>query len=149
MVIAAGETLATSLNQKSTEDQARTDALIKTMQDQLEKQDKVMQAMLMYLDRSRRPEGPSLQGSKYLIVFVDTYSRYTWCKPLKSKSETSKALREFIQNVPARPTLLFLTYVTKAPAPSVGKLSSSFSTHPPHLPSTPAPTIHTEMLFSA
>jgi hypothetical protein len=42
---------------------------------------------------------PSLQGSKYLIVFVDTYSRYTWCKPLKSKSETSKALREFIQNV--------------------------------------------------
>ena len=42
---------------------------------------------------------PSLQGSKYLIVFMDTYSRYTWCKPLKSKSETSKALREFIQNV--------------------------------------------------
>merc|ERR1719181_37828 len=36
---------------------------------------------------------------------------------------------------PARPTLLFLIYVTKAPAPSVAKPSSSYSTHLPHLPS--------------
>ena len=46
-MVTVGETLATSLNQKSTEDQARTDALMKMMQDQLEKQDKVMQAMLI------------------------------------------------------------------------------------------------------
>jgi hypothetical protein len=42
---------------------------------------------------------PSLRGCKYLIVFVDTYSRYTWVKALHTKSESSKALREFIQNV--------------------------------------------------
>ena len=42
---------------------------------------------------------PSLRGCKYLIVFVDTYSRYTWVKALTSKAETSKALREFIANV--------------------------------------------------
>ena len=56
-MVTVSETLATSLNQKSTEDQARADALLKTMQEQIEKQDKVMQALLVHLDRSRRPEG--------------------------------------------------------------------------------------------
>ena len=47
---------------------------------------------------------------------------------------------------PARPALLFLTYVTKAPAPSAEKPSSPCFTRPP---TTPAPTIHINMLFSA
>ena len=56
-MITFGETLATSLAQKSTDDQARTDALLKTMQTQIDQQDKTMQAMIRHLDKSRRPEG--------------------------------------------------------------------------------------------
>ena len=37
-MVAISETLATSLNQKSMEDQARTDALLKTMQNQIDEQ---------------------------------------------------------------------------------------------------------------
>ena len=48
-MVTVGETLATSLNQKSTEDQACTDALIKTMQDQIKQQDQAMQAMIRHL----------------------------------------------------------------------------------------------------
>ena len=33
------------------------DSLLKTMQDQIDRQDKTMKAMLMHIDRSRRPEG--------------------------------------------------------------------------------------------
>lgn len=47
---------------------------------------------------------------------------------------------------PAQPALLFLTYVTKAPAPSVEKPSSPCFTRPP---TTPTPTIHINILFSA
>ena len=56
-MVSFGETLATSLARKSTEDQARTDALIKTMQDQIKQQDQTMHAMIRHLDKSRHPEG--------------------------------------------------------------------------------------------
>jgi hypothetical protein len=42
---------------------------------------------------------PSMRGAKYLIVFVDTYSRYTWVQALENKSQAPKALRQFIQQV--------------------------------------------------
>ena len=71
-MVTVGETLATSLNQKSTEDQARTDALMKMMQDQLEKQDKVMQAMLMHLGRFCHPEGSLLAKD---LPEVDEFKR--------------------------------------------------------------------------
>ena len=54
---AMGDTFAISLREKSAEDQARMDAMLQKMQDRMDKQDETMKAMLMYMDRSRRPDG--------------------------------------------------------------------------------------------
>ena len=51
------EVFATSLKEKSAEDQACFDAIMQKFQDRMDKQDDTMKSMLRYMDRSPRPEG--------------------------------------------------------------------------------------------
>ena len=51
------EVFATSLKEKSAEDQARFDAIMQKFQARMDQQDEAMKSMLMHMDRSRRPEG--------------------------------------------------------------------------------------------
>ncbi|XP_071714321.1 uncharacterized protein [Rutidosis leptorrhynchoides] len=41
----------------------------------------------------------NLGGRKYILVIVDDYSRYTWVRFLKSKSETPKIIIEFLKRI--------------------------------------------------
>lgn len=41
----------------------------------------------------------STQGHKYYILFVDSYSRYTWLFPLKQKLEAPNIFKHFKKNI--------------------------------------------------
>ena len=41
----------------------------------------------------------SLGGHAYVLVFVDGYSRYTYCRLMRDKTETCAALMEFCQEI--------------------------------------------------
>jgi transposase InsO family protein len=45
------------------------------------------------------PFNISIGGKRYLLVFVDAYSRYTWTFYLKDRSEAPRCLKEFIAMV--------------------------------------------------
>jgi hypothetical protein len=39
----------------------------------------------------------SIDGSKYCLVIVDDYSRYTWVFFLEGKSQTQETLKKFLR----------------------------------------------------
>ena len=43
----------------------------------------------------------SLGGHSYVMVLVDGCSRYTYCRLLRKKTETTQALKEYCQEVGA------------------------------------------------
>ncbi|GJS67742.1 retrovirus-related pol polyprotein from transposon TNT 1-94 [Tanacetum coccineum] len=57
--------------------------------------------------------GSSIMGTKYILVIVDDYSRYTWTLFLRSKDETPEVLKDFLtmiqRNLQAPVIYLFRT----------------------------------------
>jgi transposase InsO family protein len=51
---------------------------------------------LIHSDLSGRWSQPSFGKSEYYITFVDDYSKYTWVKFLRQKSDATKAIHDFV-----------------------------------------------------
>jgi transposase InsO family protein len=51
---------------------------------------------LIHSDLSGRWSQPSFGKSEYYITFVDDYSKYTWVKFLRRKSDATKAIHDFV-----------------------------------------------------
>ncbi|GKA11798.1 retrovirus-related pol polyprotein from transposon TNT 1-94 [Tanacetum coccineum] len=54
---------------------------------------------LLHMDLCGPMKVESINGKKYVLVFVDDYSRYTWTHFLRSKDETSEVLIDFLKLV--------------------------------------------------
>ena len=54
----------------------------------------------------------SLGGHAYVLVFVDGYSRYTHCRLMKSKTETTAAIKEFCSEI-GRPNCVLTDWGTE------------------------------------
>jgi hypothetical protein len=52
---------------------------------------------LLHMDLFRLIAYLSIDGSKYGIVIVDDYSRFTWVFFLQDKSKTQETLKRFIR----------------------------------------------------
>ncbi|GKC03285.1 retrovirus-related pol polyprotein from transposon TNT 1-94, partial [Tanacetum coccineum] len=51
---------------------------------------------LLHMDLCGQMRVASINGKKYILVFVDDYSRYTWTLFLRSKVETPEVLKDFL-----------------------------------------------------
>nr|GEZ39696.1 retrovirus-related Pol polyprotein from transposon TNT 1-94 [Tanacetum cinerariifolium] len=54
---------------------------------------------LLHMDLCGPMRVASINGKRYILVFVDDYSRYTWTHFLRSKDETPKVLIDFLKLV--------------------------------------------------
>ncbi|GKC51375.1 retrovirus-related pol polyprotein from transposon TNT 1-94 [Tanacetum coccineum] len=57
----------------------------------------------------------SIKGKKYILVFVDDYSRFTWVKFLRSKDETPEFVINFLKQIQIPNTMKVLAYFIKNP----------------------------------
>ncbi|GKC76157.1 retrovirus-related pol polyprotein from transposon TNT 1-94, partial [Tanacetum coccineum] len=51
---------------------------------------------LMHMDLCGPMRVESINGTKYILVIVDDYSRYTWVYFLRTKDETPEMIKKFI-----------------------------------------------------
>nr|GEZ52348.1 retrovirus-related Pol polyprotein from transposon TNT 1-94 [Tanacetum cinerariifolium] len=58
---------------------------------------------LLHIDLCGPMRVESINGSKYVLVIVDDYSRYTWTHFLRSKNETPEVLIDFLRLVQRGP----------------------------------------------
>jgi hypothetical protein len=54
---------------------------------------------LLYMDLFGSIAYISIGGSKYCLVIVDDYSRFTWVFFLQEKSQTQETLKRFLRGV--------------------------------------------------
>nr|GEW81226.1 putative reverse transcriptase domain-containing protein [Tanacetum cinerariifolium] len=54
---------------------------------------------LLHMDLCGPMRVASINGKKYILMFVDDYSRYTWTLFLRSKDETPEVLKDFLTTI--------------------------------------------------
>nr|GEV14325.1 integrase, catalytic region, zinc finger, CCHC-type, peptidase aspartic, catalytic [Tanacetum cinerariifolium] len=64
---------------------------------------------LLHMDLCGPMQVASINGKKYILVFVDDYSRYTWTLFLRSKDETPEVLKEFLKMIQRNLQALVIT----------------------------------------
>nr|GEY04344.1 hypothetical protein [Tanacetum cinerariifolium] len=53
----------------------------------------------LHMDLCRLMRVQTINGTKYILVIVDDYSRFTWVKILRSKDETPEVVIKFLQQI--------------------------------------------------
>nr|GEY74994.1 putative ribonuclease H-like domain-containing protein [Tanacetum cinerariifolium] len=81
---------------------------------------------LLHMDLCGPMRVASINGKKYILVFVDDYSRYTWTLFLCSKDETPEVLKDFLTMIQKNLQALVITVRTDRGTEFLNKILNAF-----------------------